>query len=441
MTKKARELRQQAARCLDDAQALIDAAMADDGDGLTDEIRKKVKELREENAKLVADAEMIEELEARRASQILSDSQSGDAPPRMPITDNKSAERKETFGEWAQAAFMATSPVRFQQLRGIVGERIVKRATGMSEGVGADGGLLVETEHSQELMKVAFETGKLPGRCREMPIGPNSNGIKFNGFNETSRATGSRYGGIQSYWLNEGGTKTASKPSFRQVELSLKKLIGMYYATDELLQDAPALGKEMSEAFGNEFGWMLDDSIMNGLGGGQPLGIMNSGALITVPAEAGQGATTFIAENAEKMYARLLPQSLSRAAWFINQDVWPQLFQLHHAVGTGGVPLFVPQNSLANSPYSMLLGLPIIALEQAQTLGTSGDVVLADCYHMRLATKGGVDSASSIHVQFTTDETVVRFVLRVDARPDLASPLTPANGTNTLSPFIVMESR
>ena len=36
-----------------------------------------------------------------------------------------------------------------------------------------------------------------------------------------------RWGGITTYWLDEGGTKTSSKPKFMLIELNLHKLIGL----------------------------------------------------------------------------------------------------------------------------------------------------------------------------------------------------------------------
>ena len=88
--------------------------------------------------------------------------------------------------------------------------------------------------------------------------------------------------------------KTESKPKFRKIELSLKKLIGLCYATDELLEDAAALESVIRAGFSSEFGFLLDDAIINGTGAGQPLGILNSGCLVSVAAETGQKAATIV---------------------------------------------------------------------------------------------------------------------------------------------------
>ena len=96
------------------------------------------------------------------------------------------------------------------------------------------------------------------------------------------------------------------------------------------------------QGFSEEIGFKLDDSVVNGTGAGTPLGIMNAPCKVRVNKETGQAATTLVAENIEKMYARMYAPSVRSAVWLINQDVWPQIFQLHHVVGTGGVPMFIP---------------------------------------------------------------------------------------------------
>ena len=316
------------------------------------------------------------------------------------------------------------------------------RAAGLNEAIASQGGFLVQQDFATELLKNTYETGILLSRCSRTPIGAGSNGLKINGIDETSRADGSQWGGVVAYWEEEAAEKTASKPKFRQLELNLKKLIGLCYATDELLDDATALASVVNEAFPNVFGFKADQGIMRGTGAGQMRGIINHPATVTVAKEVGQAATTIVAENIEKMYSRMWPGGLSRSVWTINQDCWPQIFQLHHAVGTGGVPMFVPAGQLSEGPAGTLLGRPIVPVEQCSTLGTLGDIMFCDfAGGYKVIDKGGIDSASSIHVRFIYDETTFRFVWRVDGRPILASTIEPAQGSNTVSPFVELATR
>jgi hypothetical protein len=74
-------------------------------------------------------------------------------------------------------------------------------------------------------------------------------------------------------------------------------------------------------------------------------------------------------------------------------------------------------------------------------LGDCGDLAFLDLSRYLLATKGGLQTAQSIHVRFLQDESVLRFINRIDGQPDLASAITPAYGTATVSPFVTIAAR
>lgn len=324
----------------------------------------------------------------------------------------------------------------------------LRAISGASETVPSDGGFLVQTDFASEIMQRSYEMGQILSRCRRIPIGANSNGLKLLAVDETSRATGSRWGGVQVYRTNEGGDLTSKKPKFRQMELSLKKLTGLAYATDELLQDATALEAVFSQAFQEELTFKMESEIFSGTGAGEMLGFMNSGALVSVAKETSQVASTFVAENAMKMWSRMWSRSRANAVWFINQDVEPQLYQMNikikNVAGTenvGGAPIYMPAGGLSQSPYGSMFGRPVIPAEYCETLGTKGDVVLVDLGQYVVIDKGGVQSASSMHVRFLNDEQTFRWVVRNDGQPTWHSALTPFKGSNTQSPFISLDLR
>jgi HK97 family phage major capsid protein len=104
----------------------------------------------------------------------------------------------------------------------------------------------------------------------------------------------------------------------------------------------------------------------------------------------------------------------------------------------------MPPGGLSDAPYGRLLGLPAIAIEQAAALGTVGDIILGNFNKgYILAEKGGIKSDMSVHVRFIYDESVFRFILRIDGQPVRASALTPYKGgaTATQSHFIALETR
>jgi HK97 family phage major capsid protein len=350
--------------------------------------------------------------------------------------DLRSKDTFKSFGEQLASVINAVRP------GGKIDPRLYNAAaSGLSETIASDGGFLVQSDFTNELLQDVFTTGVLASKCRRQPISGTSNGIKINGVDETSRAS-TRYGGILGYWLDEAGEKTETKPKFRQIELSLKKLIGLCYTTDELLQDAAALESFIKGAFAGEFGYLIDDAIIRGTGAGQPLGILNAGCLVTQTAETGQDPDTVVTENIVNMYSRRFAAQTQNYAWYYNQNIEPQLFTMSLAVGAGGSAVYMPPGGLSDAPYGRILGLPAIAIEQASTLGDLGDIILAnfkDGYI--LAEKGGIQSAMSIHVRFVYDESLFRFVLRIDGQPLRASALTPAQGSSTQSHFITLAAR
>ena len=98
------------------------------------------------------------------------------------------------------------------------------------------------------------------------------------------------------------------------------------------------------------------------------------------------------------MWSRMWGRSRQNAVWFINQDVEPQLYALSQIIGTAGVQVYLPANGISGQPYGTLFGRPVIPVEYAATLGTEGDITLCDFSQYVLADKGGVQSASSMHV-------------------------------------------
>lgn len=310
-------------------------------------------------------------------------------------------------------------------------------ATGSGGNVPSDGGFLLQPEFSSEILRRVYDLGEVVSRVRRRPIGPNADGLKLNAVDETSRVTGSRYGGIQVYWADEGDTVTAKKPKFRQMELYLRKLMGLWYVTDELMKDAVALQAIGQDAFSEEIAFMVEDAVFRGTGSGQPLGFLNSNALVTVAKESAQTAATINATNIVKMFARLWPRSRVNAVWFINVDAEPQL----PLMTIGDQPVYLPPGGLRDSPFGTLMGRPVIPVEYCQTVGTVGDIVLADLDQYLMIDKGAAAQAWSMHVRFINDEQTFRITYRVDGQPAWTSALTPYKGTNTLSPFVVLATR
>lgn len=340
-----------------------------------------------------------------------------------------------SLGEQLQAVIKAGTP------GGSVDPRLYAGPSGASAAVGADGGFLIRKDFSATLISEAFETGILSQRCDSQEISANADGLEVPYVNETSRATGSRWGGVQVYRRAEADTVTATKPGLGLWECRLEDMMGLAYVTERLMQDAGAMAGVFSRAFRSEMGFKLDDEIYRGTGTGQCLGVLTSDALVTVAKETGQAADTVVAENIINMWSRLLPRSKANAVWVINTEVTPQLHQMQIGTGASGQLVYLPPGGLSGAPYGTIYGRPVLEVEQASALGDLGDIALLDLSQYMLITKGGIAEDQSIHVRFIYNERALRWTTRVNGAPKIKSALTPYKGSKTLSPFVTLAAR
>ena len=304
------------------------------------------------------------------------------------------------------------------------------KSTGLNETIPSYGGFLVPPEYAAGLLENTWKQGTLLSQFPRMQI--QGNRMIYNINDETSRADGSRWGGVQGYWLGEGATKTASKPSFRQLDLKLNKLAALVYATDELLEDTTALESWLYRTVPNELRFNVENAIINGNGVGKPLGILNSAALVSF---ARVDASEIDATDIGTMWSRRL-SGLDDYIWLGNQSIFPQMLNL----SIGNYPVFLPPSGMSGLPYATLLGRPYFDTEYNPVLGDPGDLMLVSPSAYPIIEKAsGIKADSSIHVAFTADESVFRFVYRIDGGSMYESAITGYD-TNTYSPFVCLTS-
>ena len=431
-----KKLQDERAAGVTEGEGIVATATAEDRE-LTAEEMTRLSALRTRRESIDAQLAVIEE--QRTAEKTQAAIGTADATTAAPIAniqrvhDNREdkpwgTESGSAFGEFLLA-------VKNSKVNGHTDPRLYRAATGASEQIDSDGGYLVGTDMLNDLA-TRINSGALLSRVKRYPLRQGSNGIDINVVDETSRATGSRWGAVRGYWVAEGGSITASRPKLAAVELKLKKVAALGYDTGELEDDAPAYARLMTDAFEEELRFLAEDAIYNGDGAGKPHGILNAPALVSVAKETGQAAATILTANLSKMWSRFAGLN---PVWFINRDVNPQLDELSIPAGTGALePRFVTYGS---DGLMRIKGAPVVEIEYAATLGTVGDIMLADMSAYGYIDGGGVKQAQSMHVAFTTDEMAFRATMRCDGQVLPRSALTPFKGSNTRSPFVVLATR
>lgn len=315
--------------------------------------------------------------------------------------------------------------------------------TGSNVTVPSEGGYAIGKTFGDLIIRRVFDTGTIAGQCPP-PLPLDATGkIELPVLAENSRATGSRWGGVQVYRTSEAETVTATKPKIEGWKAEVAKLMGLWYATEEQLRNAPLMTQLAGEAIPSEMAWTIDSEIWGGNGVGRCQGVTNSPAKIAVAKETSQTAATVNLTNLTKMYNRMPARLISNAAWFINQEVFPQLQLLALATGSNsGAAAYLPPGGLSVAPYGTLFGRPVIVVEHAEALGSEGDIAflnLRDTY--RLVQQGGIEAAESIHVRFIYHERAFRWTWFISGKPTWTQALSPLKGSATMSPYVLLAVR
>lgn len=426
----------------DASQALI-AAADEEARELTDDELKTI----DENTKTIANLDR--QITARTALETPSAGRKSSPEASVKGANGKverrvpaEARNSRTNGFQSLGEFAVT--VKGAAARDETSMNRIVNALGNNEGIGEDGGFLVPPEYRDGIMKVVEGEDSLLAMC---DVSTTARNAVVHPKDET---TPWGTAGIQAYWEGEGQAATASKAKFTGDSLRLNKLFARVDASDELLDDAPQLDNYLRVKAPEVMTSVINLAIVQGNGVGKPLGIMNSGALVTVAAETSQPADSIMHRNLVKMMGRMYSACWPRSTWLMHQDVWAQLplisfrdIGAYPSTATGSaVPAYMPPSGISGQPYGTLFGRPIKVLQAMETIGDLGDIVLADMSKYRAITKaGGTRVDTSIHLKFDTDETVFRFIFRVAGAPWWSAAISQRDGSNTLSPFITLASR
>jgi HK97 family phage major capsid protein len=328
--------------------------------------------------------------------------------------------------------------------KGVVDPRLQRFAgtpSGMNESVGSEGGFLISPDFLPGLTKVIFGDDPILSRVKRIPSAKNI--VKYNVLDETSRATGSRGGGVQVFWAAEADAGTPKKPRFRQMVLDKKKVIGLAYLTDELLDDAPASQAIVSDAFTSELAFTIANAVFRGSGAGQPQGFLNSGAVASVAIEAAQTIANTAQFDRDQHLEDVGARSglaLGRRGLHVQSGAAPQAGRrydrhLRRGAGVHGCRRNVGQalrHHLGPSGY---------ASELCEAEGTPGDIICVAPSQYAVLGGDATKFAESIHVRFVNDENALRFTTRVDGAPEWVSTITRFKGSGALSPFVTLATR
>lgn len=365
------------------------------------------------------------------------------------VTENRTADRRRGFasaGDFFKS--VKSAALVAAGYGGTIDQRLAPQAAApgvtMNETNGPDGGFAIPPEFSEEIWRISIE-----GDSSLLPLTSNTE-ISTNSmaFPKDEKAPWDP-SGAQAYWKGEASQATQTKPTLGIDMLRLKELMVLIPVTNELLEDAPALGGYLTGLASDRIQWKTNEAILFGTGGQQPMGCMNAnaGALIVQPKWTTSGTnslasgTALIQQNISQLRARLKTGELKNAVWIGNPDILPSL----EGMTVGTFPIFLPPGTgLHGSFDGTLNGRPLILSEHANTLGSQGDLSLLSLKGYRTITKaGGIETATSMHLYFDANATAFRFIFRLDGQPITQAPIPAPSGkgSQTRSYFITLAAR
>lgn len=342
-----------------------------------------------------------------------------------------------TFGEFANSVRHANSGGQWD---GRLSSQMAASTYG-SEGTGVDGGFAVPPDFRSQILQRVMAEDQLISLTDQQTTSTNNITMPVD-----TTTPWQSTGGIQAYWDGEAQVLNASKPALEQVQLKLNKLTCLVPVSEELMDDAPSLEMYLRRKAVEKMQTKVNTAIVTGTGVGQPLGILNSPALVTVADENGGYITPTDIFN---MWSRMYGPLRSSAVWLINQSIEPELFNMHVRVPNaaandfvGGGPVYLPANGVAGSPHATLMGRPVIPTQACKALNTPGDILFVNLGQYLTVTKGGgIQTDSSIHLYFDQQVTAFRFIFRLAGRSWWDATVSPENGSSTLSWAVALDTR
>jgi HK97 family phage major capsid protein len=305
-------------------------------------------------------------------------------------------------------------------------------STVSTENIGSDGGYAVPPDMQKRLTDSLLGETDLLSRCTLIETTKNAIGLPLDP-NPSYSISGPQAGiGTEASSLNQ------SKLGLALRSVRLAKLSVLLPLSDELIEDGGLeLAVSIADIVAQKLRFEVNSLLLSGTGGaGEPIGWLNSPALITVAAESGPQSQTVVEANVRKMMSRLVPEDRASAVWVVHSSVEEQLRGM---VSPVGAPALVYSGA---EPFARLYGFPVLVSEACSALGVVGDISLVAMKGIVAAVRPGlVKRQLSTDVWFDQGIGAFRFTMRLGASPLLNAAVSQKNGGSTVSSCVTLAAR
>lgn len=306
-----------------------------------------------------------------------------------------------------------------------------EQAAEMRMDTGASGGFAIPPKFREELLSLPV-SGEAPIRANATVIAPDASspdaGITIPALDQSGNDAGHQYGGVTVAWVAEGGQKPLTDMELAQVTVNTDEVAGYMVVTDKLLRNWRGATPLIQQQFRAAMLGASEYAFYRGDGVGKPTGILGHASTIVVPR---QTANQVVLDDLLAMVARQLVLG-GDAFWQMPRSVLPQIAKLKDDNGN-----FIWLENARNGFAGTLLGFPVKFSANNPALGTAGDVALIDAKHYLIKDGSGPFIATSEHVLFTQNKTVIKAFWNVGGKPWLTAPHYDEGGYQ-VSPFVTL---
>ena len=310
-------------------------------------------------------------------------------------------------------------------------ERLNRSADGMNTQTGEDGGYLIQADFAQAILESVVEQSPLMQLVDRYTVSANANEVYWPTVDEED--TDTVFGGVKAYWTDEGEAYTPSQPKLKQIRVPLKKLTCLAYVTDEQMRDASFTGAMLTRAFGLAIARSEEEKLITDV-------IANAGT-VTIAKESGQAAASVMGENLMKMRNALLPTSRKNSVWVMHPDVMGLLPSIYLAGAHSDNFVYMPAGGLSVDGYDKLFARNVMDIDFCSQLGAKGDILLLDPKEYLWIEKGGIETATSIHVKFESGQQAFRATYRANGVCKRNKQVSIKNSTTKRSAYVTLAAR
>lgn len=337
----------------------------------------------------------------------------------------------ENIGQFLHAVRFTPNDQRLNFVEG-VGAQVDEN--GMQAEMRTDndtsGGFMIPTQIRSTIMRVEPQDALVRPRAQIIPAGnPPDAAITMPALDQSGANPGNMFGGMTFNWIEEGGDKPETDADLKAITLTPHEIAGFVTVTDKLLRNWQAASAFIEGLMRGGVAAAEDYAFLRGNGVTQPLGAINAGATKFIN-RAVSNQVAYL--DLLKMVAVLLMRG-GTPVWSMPQAALVQIAQLTDPEGH-----YIWKADARDGFAGTLLGYPVRWNNRAPGLGTKGDILLADWNYYLVKDGSGPFVATSEHVKFLSNKTVIKIFWNVDGAPWMQAPIKEENGYE-VSPFVGLD--